>query len=229
LIRRALGIVGAAALVTGCGAEPRQEGTARLWITRDRGARVLLTTTVPAGLTAMQALRREVKVETRYGGRFVQSIDGLGGSLSGERDWFWFLNGYEGDRSAAEYRLHPGDVEWWDYRSWQGAMSVPVVVGAFPEPFLHGYGGRRRPALVVYANAAQAVAARRLARLVRGSATRRAPRERGVNVLVLRPRRAGFSLRARVDGSTPGGSVTFVYDGDPARLPGIARFRYALP
>src|SRR5207249_1882946 len=88
-----LGILAAAALLTGCGGAARHEGTARLWITRDRGARVLVTTTVPAGLTAMQALSREAKIETRYGGRFVQSIDGLGGSLSGEHDWFWFLNG----------------------------------------------------------------------------------------------------------------------------------------
>ena len=28
-------------------------------------------------------------------------------------------------------------------------MSVPVVVGSFPEPFLHGFGGKTRPAVVV--------------------------------------------------------------------------------
>jgi hypothetical protein len=225
---RGLGILAAAALLTGCGGAARHEGTARLWITRDRGAHVLLTATVPAGLTAMQALSRKAKIETRYGGRFVQSIDGLGGSLSGEHDWFWFLNGYEGDRSAAEYRLHAGDVEWWDYRSWRGAMSVPVVVGAFPEPFLHGYGGKRRPAIVVYADAAQAAVARRLARLVHGSVTRRAPHGGGANVLVLRPARR-VSFRGRADGNTAGGAVSFVFEGDPARLPGIARFRYELP
>ena len=39
--------------------------------------------------------------------------------------------------------LHPGDVLWWDYRRWSGAaMSVPVVVGAYPEPFLHGFPGK---------------------------------------------------------------------------------------
>jgi anti-sigma factor RsiW len=33
--------------------------------------------------------------------------------------------------------LHAGDVEWWDYRPWTGStMSVPVVVGAYPQPFL---------------------------------------------------------------------------------------------
>src|SRR5665811_1419546 len=56
--------------------------------------------------------------------------------------------GYEADRGAASYRLRPGDVEWWDYHSWQGSGRVPVVVGGFPEPFLHGYDGKRRAAAV---------------------------------------------------------------------------------
>jgi hypothetical protein len=136
--------------LAGCGGGGREHGTATLWVTRDRGAHVVYAGTVPAGLTAMQALERRLHVDTRYGGRFVQSIAGVHGSLTKERDWFWFVNGIEGDRSAAEYRLHPGDVEWWDYRSWSGgSMSVPVVVGAFPEPFLHGYGGKRPPVTVV--------------------------------------------------------------------------------
>jgi hypothetical protein len=105
-------------------------------VTRDRGAHVLYVSNVPAGLTAMQALARVRTVHTRYAGRFVQSINGLGGSLAKQNDWFYFINGIEADRSAAEVKLHPGDVEWWDFRHWTGkTMSVPVVVGAFPEPF----------------------------------------------------------------------------------------------
>jgi hypothetical protein len=127
-----------ALVVAGCGGA-REHGTATLWVTRDRGAHVLYSGTVPAGLTAVQALEREQKVTTRYGGRFVQSIGGLEGSLTKRHDWFYFVNGIEGDRSAAEVKLHDGDVEWWDFRAWSGEdMSVPVVVGAYPEPFLHG-------------------------------------------------------------------------------------------
>ena len=122
--------------VTACGGE-REHGTATLWVTRDRGAQVLYTGTVPAGLTATQALERVRTVTTRYGGRFVQSIDGIHGSATKQRDWFYFIDGIEGDRSAAEVTLHPGDVEWWDYRAWTGStMSVPVVVGSYPQPFL---------------------------------------------------------------------------------------------
>ncbi len=80
---------------------------------------------------------------TRYGGRYLQSIEGVSGSLSGQEDWFFFVNGIEGDRSAVEVTLRPGDVVWWDYRHWTGStMSVPVVVGAYPEPFLHGFPGK---------------------------------------------------------------------------------------
>jgi len=132
-----------ALVLAGCGGDEGDAGTATLWVTRDRGAHVLYDGEVPAGLTAMQALDRKMDVETRYGGRFVHSIDGVDGDAAKQRDWFWYVNGIEGDRSAAEYRLRDGDVEWWDYRSWRGQMRVPVVVGAFPEPFLHGYAGKR--------------------------------------------------------------------------------------
>ena len=136
--------------LAGCGGEARGHGTATLWVTRDRGAQVLYSGSVPAGLTAMQALERKLKVGTRYGGRFVQSIDGVSGSASAQRDWLYFVNGIEADEGATEVHLHPGDVEWWDYRSWQGSgLSVPVVVGAFPEPFRHGFEWAKPGARVV--------------------------------------------------------------------------------
>ncbi len=136
-MRRSALVVLAAAVLAGCGgAEAGGGGTATVWVTRDRGAQVLVQKSVPAGLTAMQALDRVADVKTRYGGRFVQAVNGIEGNAGARRDWFYFVNGIEADRGAAEVRLHPGDVEWWDYRSWEGdAISVPVVVGAFPKPF----------------------------------------------------------------------------------------------
>jgi len=149
----------------GEGGEAGEGATARLWVTHDRGAEVVLTATVPAGLTVMQALQREADVETRYGGRFVESIEGVEGSLAEQRDWFYFLNGIEPDVGAAEVRLREGDIAWWDYRSWGDQMAQPVVVGAFPEPFLHGWGDERRPA-VVSAPPTLAVSAQALRRLL---------------------------------------------------------------
>ena len=69
----------------------------------------------------------------------------------GHRDWFWFVNGLAGDRSAASYRLRAGEVAWWDYRDWSNdADTLEVVAGAFPEPFLHGFDGTKRVAAVRY-------------------------------------------------------------------------------
>ena len=226
-MRRLALVLAAAAALTGCGSG--ESGKATLWITRDRGAKVLLQRQVPAGLTAMQALDRTADIETRYGGRYVQSINGIEGSLAKRRDWFYFVNGYEADRSAAEYRLHEGDVEWWDFRSWQGDMREPIVVGAFPEPFLHGFGGKRRPARVVYFTPDQRGDAERVAELIHGRATTDVIEAdaKHWNVLVLTAARKP-ELRASY-GSRPGAAVGFVFAGDPAlllRKPPFGRFAY---
>lgn len=132
-----------ALVLAGCGGGGHEQGTATLWVTRDRGAQVIFAGSVPAGLDGIQVVERKLKVTTRYGGRFLQSINGISGSLTNQRDWFFFINGVEGDRSATEVTLHSGDVLWWDYRRWSGAsMSVPVVLGAYPEPFIHGFPGK---------------------------------------------------------------------------------------
>ena len=218
-------VVLVAALAAGCGAGTK--GSAAVWVTRDRGAHVLLVARVPAGVTAMQALRRVAKVKTRYGGRFVESIDGIAGSVAAQSDWFYFVNGYEADRGAAEYRLHDGDVEWWDYRSWSGGdASVPIVVGAFPEPFLHGYAGKRLPATVL---SADPVGGRALAKLLHARFLRADPaddiRVQG-NALTLEsgaPRFVAKSPRA-------GGPVSFTFRGDwHALLAGKYRYRYSVP
>jgi len=230
--REAVALVLVAAALAGCGGE--DGGQATIWITRDLGTHVLLQKSVPSGLTAMQALDRVTDVDTRYGGRFVQAINGLQGSLAAQRDWFYFINGYEGDRSAAEYRLHAGDVEWWDFRSWRRRMREPLVVGAFPEPFLHGYGGKTLPARVVYLQPDERADAEKVARLVGGRAIGtfpQAPNGR-MNVLVLEPARAGEHpsfVVAAGPGPSPGDPVLVRFRGDAdllLRRPPFGRFRY---
>jgi hypothetical protein len=225
---RLAAVILALASLAGC-ANGGGRGTATVWVTRDRGAHVLLMRTVPAGLTAMQGLDRVADIKTRYAGRYVQAIDGIEGSLTARRDWFYFVNGYEADRSAAEYRLHAGDVEWWDFRSWAGQMRQPVVVGAFPEPFVHGFDGKRRPALVVYFTAAQRADAKALARVIHGRAIEnvfdaQAPR---ANILLLRSgAKSGFTATVR---GGPGSAVSFVFSGDPRSLlkkPPFGHLRY---
>jgi hypothetical protein len=181
----------------------------------------------------MQALDRELDVKTRYAGRFVQSIEGAEGDISKRRDWFWFLNGIEADRSAADYRLRPGDVEWWDLRSWSGAMREPVVVGAFPEPFLHGFDGNVRKAVVRYAPG-QGQGARAIGRLLQASSVRplSEPAPDGANVFSVVNGPPRFTASLRSSDSAAGSAVQFVFAGDAADLarhPDKFRFTYRLP
>lgn len=126
-----------ALVLAGCGGTGRAQGTATLWVTRDRGAHVIFSGAVPAGSDGIRTVERKLKVTTRYGGRYLQSVDGISGSLSTQQDWFFYVNGIEGQQSAADVKIHAGDVLWWDYRSWSPAtMHIPVVVGAYPQPFV---------------------------------------------------------------------------------------------
>jgi hypothetical protein len=144
-----------ACLLAGCGfgAGKELEGDGvELRVTRDFGRTALGSMSersVREDQTVMRLLRSRFDVDTRFGGRFVQSIDGLAGSgVTGREDWFFYVNGVESSEGAAEFELSPGDRVQWDYRPWDVAMDVRATVGAFPEPFLHGLEGRRRPVRV---------------------------------------------------------------------------------
>jgi hypothetical protein len=152
--RALLGAVAATALLAGCGLGTGggAEGVS-LVVTRDFGARTLGEASAreaPGSETVMRFLQRNFRVATRYGGGFVQSIDGLSGGREGtrRRDWFYYVNGLEADEGAAATRLHPGDRVWWDRHDWGAAVGVPAVVGSFPEPFRSGIDGKRLPVQV---------------------------------------------------------------------------------
>ena len=133
--------------------ETQEGGGAELRVTRDFGSQLLdsaSTDEVREGDTVMRFLRsNDPDVKTTYGGRFVQSLQGLeGGGSGGGVDWFFYINGRQGGSSAADTKLHPGDVIQWDYRDWQGAMDIFAIVGAWPEPFVHGSEGKKIPTKV---------------------------------------------------------------------------------
>ncbi len=192
-------------VLAGCGGD---EGSATLWVTRDRGRHVLLVAHVPARLTAMQALDRKTRLETAYDGRFVVAIDGV--ASAPRRDWFYYVDGIPPSRSAVEVRLKDGDVLWWDYRSWRQPNEVLAVVGAFPQPFVSG------PAVVVGSGPLAA----KLARLVHGRVAARPPRN-------------GYALELRAgEGFRALDAHRFVIGpATAARLvanPSAFRFRYAV-
>jgi hypothetical protein len=148
-------LVAGLAQAAGCGlgeGDERAGGGATLRVTRDFGRTALgevRLDRVREGQTVMRMLRSEFDVTTRFGGRFVQSIDGLEGQgAGGQVDWFFWVNGLEADKGAAEWEVLPGDHILWDHRDWSAAMRVPAIVGAYPEPFASGVGGKRRPVRV---------------------------------------------------------------------------------
>jgi Domain of unknown function (DUF4430) len=155
-------VLAAVALASGCGLGAGK-GTqdVQVVVTRDFGtSRVgqAGATKAAGGETVMRFLQRHFRVTTRFGGGFVQSIDGLAGSRGGDPplDWFYYVNGIEAGVGAADTRLHAGDRVWWDRHDWGAAMRVPAVVGSFPEPFRSGSGGKRYPVRIECAHVGDA-------------------------------------------------------------------------
>ncbi len=139
----------------GCGLGPGESrGDVELTVTRDYGADLLLRRSVDhvtESDSVMRVLDRSTEITTRYGGDFVQSIDGIAGELQDGRphDWFFYVNGLWSPVGAAEYALGGGEKIWWDYRDWStGGERVAAVVGSWPQPFAGGYEGSRHPTTI---------------------------------------------------------------------------------
>jgi hypothetical protein len=163
MMRRAalLALLACSVVAAGCGlgAGESQEGGATLTVTRDFGSRNVgsgSANPIPGGETVMRMLQRDFDVETRYGGGFVQQINGIAGGRKNGRpvDWFYYVNGILADDGAAAHKLSPGDQVWWDHHDWGASPDVRAGVGAFPEPFLSGVGGKRLPVRLDCAEAA---------------------------------------------------------------------------
>jgi hypothetical protein len=159
-------MVASAALVVlalalaGCGVGAGEKsGDARIIVTQDFGSRVLgakIQQDVPESETVMRLTERNFDVRTRYGGGFVQSIDGVaGGGRNGKVDWFYWVNGILGAEGAADFQLHGGDRVWWDHHDWSGSDRIGAVVGQYPEPFAHGAEGKRYPVVLQCAEDAE--------------------------------------------------------------------------
>ena len=148
-----------ALLMSGCGlGAGKAPSSVQLLVTRDFGAASVRSWSAPQERgqeTVMSLLMRNATVSTRYGGGFVQSIDGLAGGQEGGQpvDWFYYVNGVEAGKGAAATNVHPGDHIWWDRHDWSQTDDVPAVVGSFPEPFLSGLDGKRLPVRVECASA----------------------------------------------------------------------------
>jgi hypothetical protein len=139
-----------AVALAGCGVglgPGRGTSDVNVTVTRAFGSAEVASTTkskVPGSETVMRILERSFRVQTRYGGGFVESIDGHTGN-SAHLDWFYYVNGIEASEGAAATAVHQGDRIWWDLHDWSATDSVPAVVGSYPEPFVRGLDGKRFP------------------------------------------------------------------------------------
>lgn len=147
-------LVAAVAVLPGCGlGAGSQEGKVDLLVTRDYGTEVLAEKSVgdlTESETALRVLDSSTEIETRYGGGFVQSVDGLEGGNEGGRsfDWFFSVNGIVAERGSAEFDVGAGDLVWWDHRDWTDAMEIGAVVGAYPAPMSGGYDDTTWPVVI---------------------------------------------------------------------------------
>jgi hypothetical protein len=154
-MRRLAALVLGCALVTGCGfGEGESTGEVTLTVTRDFGSEPLaegVEQGAAEGDTVMRLLQSRYEVETRYGGGFVQAIDGVEGGREDGRlvDWFYYVNGIEAPVGSAERRVSDGERVWWDHHPWEAAQRIPAVVGSYPEPFVSGLEGKRFPVRLV--------------------------------------------------------------------------------
>jgi len=202
-----------AAAAAGCGLGPgNDEGDVSLTVTRDYGSKVMLqkSDSIRESDTVIRLLDRDADISTRYGGGFIQSIDGLAGSQSGGRssDWFFYVNGIESPIGSAQYDPSGGDRIWWDYRDWTAAMRVPAVVGSWPEPFVHGFQGEHW-STTVDCQASQATCQTVDDRLRSAGVATVAPTAGGIRVLVGGWRKLSADPVARVLADPPSESGVF--------------------
>ena len=163
LVKLAAVVIALAVLLSGCRPPHSEQIEVRVIVSHGFGNESLVDelVTVDNGSNALDALEQVASVETAYGGGFVTAINGI--SSAAGADWFFYINGILTNVGARDYALHQGDVERWDFHSWGFCSFVSALIGDFPEPFGHGYGGEVPPTVVVYSpgleNEASGVAA----------------------------------------------------------------------
>jgi hypothetical protein len=123
--------VAAAAVLAGCGATRGSAGDGfALTVTRDFGA------------TTVAELQRQPLPTPPA---LAAILDGYGRPRARES---LFVNGIAADKAPAKLTLHGDDRVWLDQHDSAVATRPSAVVGAFPEPFLHGVDGKRLPVRV---------------------------------------------------------------------------------
>jgi hypothetical protein len=133
--------------VVGCGlVSDRGSRAVSVTITRDFGAH-RLGMVKQAHVTGSEPLLHLLadNFPVQLAGNTVTAINGARATPGSS--WSLFINGSATGIGSPKRRtvVHAGDKIWWDLHDDAATRSVPTVVGSFPEPFVHGVGGKRLP------------------------------------------------------------------------------------
>lgn len=142
-LRPLVALACAAVLLIGCGeAVGGGKGSVSVAITKDFGAQPVVSAP-PVGVNGSTSLLEVLDrvTDTREGTRSITSIGGVDGA------WRLWVNGVRVG-NAGKAKVRPGDRVWLDLPGAGVTASVPAVTGSFPEPFVHGIGGKRLPVRV---------------------------------------------------------------------------------
>jgi hypothetical protein len=121
----------------------------RVIATKDFGRELIFdrTVTVEKRLTAQTLLGRVTDFE--MDGSYIVEFEGLRGN--DRVYWLYYVNGFMSNVFASGYNMRPGDVMQWDFHHWAGTRhGGSAIIGSFPEPFLHGFGGKVSHTIIAY-------------------------------------------------------------------------------
>jgi hypothetical protein len=210
----------AARAAAGCGLGAGADvGSVGLEVTHEFGAEEELSKAIDAkeSDTVMRVLEANVEIETRYGGGFVSSIEGVKETERGgdPYDWFFFVDGVESPVGAADYPLEGDERIWWDYHDWAATNHVAAVVGSWPAPFVAGYEGERHPVFVDCRAGAGSEACATVEAALTGAGVKLAKRATGAAIQIL------VGPWAALSGETAAGLI----EGGPGKSGVYARFQ----
>ena len=149
-----------AIVLSGCHPQPSGKIAVKVIVSQNFGNKLVLDelARISDSANALDALQKVATVETKYGGGFVEAINGIRSQYSENKvngDWFFYVNGISANVGGLSYKLCNGDIEHWDFHDWSLRAFVPAIIGDFPQPFLSGYQGKVSPTIIVYDKAFQ--------------------------------------------------------------------------
>lgn len=100
--------------------------TIRLVVSTDLGGQILFDKTVSGTGDVITILGQHTETETTYGGKFVDSINGV--RTKPDYAWFYYVNGELMGIGAASYTPENNDIIQWDYHYYSDNPFDPPVL-----------------------------------------------------------------------------------------------------